>query len=228
MGCADNANAVKNTNADKSADFNIVLIVYENSQVNVLTLPFANEVIYYLSLKIDFMRFIALLLMVLATNVQAQTLTGIFNDKEFSMIFPLSWDTGHFTNIPVIYAPEESAKDGFRDNINITSEKGAGVEDLTIDEYIKISIDNLEPTLGDEIKSIKVSPYAVGKYKAEGRVITYNTTKFTDDGTELSLWQAIVKEGRKFYVITYTSTPDYFNKYFKEVEDMVSTLRFKM
>ena len=51
MGCADNANAVKNTNADKSAVFNIVLIVYENSQVNVLTLPFANEVIYYLSLK---------------------------------------------------------------------------------------------------------------------------------------------------------------------------------
>lgn len=174
------------------------------------------------------MRFLALFLMVLATNVQAQTPTGIFNDKEFSLIFPLSWDTGHFANIPIIYAPEESAKDGFRDNINITLEKGAGVQDLTVDEYVKMSIDNLEPTLGDDVKTIKIAPYAVGKYKAEGRTLTYTTTKFTEDGTELSLWQVVVKEGRKFYIITYTSTPDYFNKYFKEVEDMVGTLRFKM
>ncbi|UPT66436.1 MAG: hypothetical protein M0D57_18550 [Sphingobacteriales bacterium JAD_PAG50586_3] len=174
------------------------------------------------------MRFIAVLLVVWAANLNAQTPTGIFNDKEFSLIFPLSWDTGHFATLPVLYAPEESAKDGFRDNMNITSEKGAGVEDLSLDEYIELSINNLEPVLGEDIKSVKVIPYAVGKYKAEGRVLTYNTTKFADDGTELKLWQAIIKEGRKFYVITYTSTPDYFNKYFSDVESIVSTLRFKM
>lgn len=173
------------------------------------------------------MRYIVLILVVLAFNANAQIPTGIFNEKEFSLIFPSSWDTAHFGGIPVVFAPEESAKDGFRENINITSEKGPMVEDLTIDEYVKLSKENLEPTLGDEIKTFKVAPYAVGKYKTEGRLLTYTTTKFADDGTELQLWQAVVKEGRKFFVITYTATPDMFNKYFKEVENIVGTVRFK-
>lgn len=174
------------------------------------------------------MRYIVLLLVVLAGRIQAQVPTGIFNDKEFSLIFPLAWDTGHFTNIPVLYAPEESGRDGFRENLNITSEKGPMVADLTIDEYIKLSMDNLEPTLGEDMKTVKVEPYAVGKYKDEGRVIRYITTKFTEDGRELSLWQAIVKIEHVFYVVTYTATPDAFDTYFKDVEYMVSTLRFKL
>lgn len=126
-----------------------------------------------------------------------------------------------------MYAPIESADDGFRENLNIVSEKATGSGDITVDEYVQFSIESLEPTLGDDIKKIKKSIIKVGKNQDEGRLIQYNTTKFADDGSELILWQAIIKTNKKFFIITYTAKPDSYNTYIKDVEDIVKSIRFK-
>lgn len=171
------------------------------------------------------MRYIGLFLLLLTFSAGAQT--NIFNEKDFSLIYPSNWDTAHYTTIPVLYAPIESADDGFRENINIVTEKATGVADITVDEYVQLSIENLEPTLGDDVKKIKKSTIKIGKNQEEGRLMQYNTTKFADDGSELTLWQAVIKTNKKFFIITYTSKPDSYSTYIKDVEDIVKSIRFK-
>lgn len=45
------------------------------------------------------MRYIGLFLLLLSFSAGAQT--NIFNEKDFSLIYPNGWDTAHYTTIPV-------------------------------------------------------------------------------------------------------------------------------
>lgn len=170
------------------------------------------------------MRYLTILAFLFALNTQAQTL--IWNDDNFSIIYPANWDTMHYSSTPTILSPSDGADDTFRENVNILNEPAKGANDMPIEEYVDINVSYVKDKIGDDAK-INISDIAVGHYKDPGKLIDYTTDKLTESGTALHLWQVMVKTNTKYYIFTYTALPDKFEKYLPQVKEMLGSLRFK-
>lgn len=164
-------------------------------------------------------------LLLVAFTTQAQTL--ILNKPDFSAIYPANWDTLSQQGIPCILSPLDSDDDNFRENINIISESAKAAGNITLEEYFDLNLTNIKDGLGDEAGNLKVSDITVGHYKDAAKLIEYTTTRLMPDGSALKLYQILTLSGSKFYIISFTSLPNTFDKYLPQVKLIFDSLRFK-
>lgn len=164
--------------------------------------------------------FLAALMVTVAAQGQ-----NIFRQTHFSLIYPSDWDTTHVQGIAVVLSPAEGENDPFRENMNILVEPYENTKNMELDEYYITTMDVLKSNMEVDDSFFKVSDYKVGKNEDAGKLIQYDTDVHTTPLGVIRYWQILVKSGRKFYVITYSSQPDKFAKYLPKIEDMVKNLR---
>jgi hypothetical protein len=141
----------------------------------------------------------------------ASTLTGkTYSNSQygFSIQYPADWPPkeGASGTIVIFAGPAVTATGGII-NINITSEKLPDSPKMSVSDYAKAGETQLQNAFANYAKASE-SNATIGGQPAVVRVFTGSINNIS-----LKFAQAYLIKGNLSYIITYTSTPDMFDKY---------------
>ncbi len=131
------------------------------------------------------------------------------DERPYRLFVPSSWVINNRTDATAAYA-----SDSDRSNVNaqmyMTSSNAETVADhfKKLEENYKNTFSSYELISDEEIKMDGISAH---KY-------TYTVVS---GGQEYKVVQAIVRKGEMFYYVTYTATPENFEKHIPDVEKMI-------
>lgn len=168
------------------------------------------------------MRYIALLMVLLSFQLAAQTQT--IKEPAYRYKCPKDWTPMRYQGVLVVTSPLENSNDKFADNLNILSQPAKLFRDVSLEEYVKVNIREMEAA---GITNIQRSEYLAGKKKLKGILLVYTTDNYSKGTYQQKLWQVFVKYNKKYFVISYSSLPQTYAKYLPQIEQIVSTIVFK-
>lgn len=116
--------------------------------------------------------------------------------------YPKDWTKKEDSNVIIGFMSGGTA------NVNLVSEDlaKAGSPNLKVDEYLKLSLPNIEKEFKD-FKLLENTPLTMGNVKAQKIVYTANM-----EGMNLKFMQVLTVINQKAYVLTYTALADEYDK----------------
>lgn len=160
--------------------------------------------------------------MLVCSQLAAQNLT--VNEPTYSFKYPKDWTATRLQDMMAVMAPSDGEGDSFRENLNIVWQPTSMFDNADLDWYVNTNISQLQD-MG--VSGIKRSDYVVGKKKLKGYLLVYTTDKFSNGAVDQKLWQLFVLHNDKYFVISYSSLEPQFEKYLLQIQQIVSTIRFK-
>jgi serine/threonine-protein kinase len=141
------------------------------------------------------------------------------DEHGFSLGYPDGWTLQDLQDSPadVALAADESAADGFAENVNVLVQQVP--EGLTLDQYTQTSKQGLETLQGFELGS-------EGSTNLGGESATWLEYEAVQQGVLLQFWQVWTVRGPKAYVVTYTGRGEGFDRFRMDVESIVRSFEF--
>lgn len=166
-----------------------------------------------------------LLLLFVSTALFAQEKWQTLEKDNYSINYPNDWVSSDQKPQPsvqfLLSAPESSQKDDlFRESINMVTESLGG-QTLTIDAYIKISLDQITA----QIPSAKVKSRTDVKLGEEDAKEVVWSADF-GNGMVLQFKQVYVINNGTAYVLTFSSTTSEYDLYNETANKTISSFKF--
>ncbi|MCC6460179.1 MAG: hypothetical protein IT260_06895 [Saprospiraceae bacterium] len=138
----------------------------------------------------------------------------------FKIHYPVEWaldETGVMGTSFILFAPLDSDKDKFKENINLNMVNLGGTEVVTMEAFAKAAVDQIE----NYIEGAKV----LGTQKKERRGLWYYEIEFTGKQGQLSLhWkQQYWFKGPLVFILTFTAEETAYGKSLPLAEKMLAT-----
>lgn len=140
-------------------------------------------------------------------------------EKDYKITLPENWQVQRgFMGLDVFAAaPFENKEVGSRANISVISTEGD--QELTLDQYFNLNIENLKSKLSD-FKQIESGKAMLSGTEARKLVYSHQM-----NGLDIKVIQYFILKGKKGYVITCAASADVFPKYADTFERSVRTFQ---
>ncbi len=126
--------------------------------------------------------------------------------------YPKNWAKQEKSGIIVGFTSTGTA------NVNLVSEDLAKNPNIKLDEYLKLSLANIEKEFPD-FKLIENTPMTMGNVKAQKIVYTASM-----EGINLKFMQVLAIINQKAYVLTYTALTDEYGKELETANNIFGSL----
>lgn len=166
-----------------------------------------------------------LLVLFVSTLLFAQDEWQTLEQDNYSISYPIDWVSSDKKPQPSVQflfsAPESSQKkDQFRESINLVTESLGG-QTLTIDAYIKISLDQIMA----QIPSAKIKSNKDIKLGDEDAKEVVWSADF-GNGIVLQFKQVYIIKNGTAYVLTYSSTTTEYDLYNETANKTINSFKF--
>jgi len=148
----------------------------------------------------------------------------LFEDKVHgtTIQYPEDWTLKEgLVGIAAFLAPLEDANDTFAENINFIIEDLGG-QSVTAADYVEFTKQQLGT--GELIQDFELVEEGVDPEGADAAYLAYSGTS---GGQELAWMQTVEIIDGKAYIVTFTATPDSFDKYIDQAGEIADSWTFK-
>ena len=161
-----------------------------------------------------------------STKSESSLLPGfsLYENKDFnfSMQYPSDWrkeEAGGEIKVQ-FFSPVENEEDTFSENLNVVI--STLPKQMSFEQFVTINLDQIKQGLLN-FKSIETKDETLPAGKARSLIFTGIYGKETDP--TLKWRQTFIVSGSKIYVISYTASPDGYDKQLDTAVKMVNSLR---
>jgi hypothetical protein len=160
------------------------------------------------------------------TSVKQTELTEgwkTLDQPKYSIQYPPTWQldsSGQMGTSFLLFSPQESGEDGFRENVNLLIQDMAG-ENIDLDKYTKISEEQIKTMMPNSklIESTRIKKDATEYHK-----IIYNGDQ---EGLHLKFEQYYWVIGNKAFLLTFTSEQNKYDAFKKVGESIMNSFILK-
>lgn len=148
--------------------------------------------------------------------------TSVFTHKHFlyTMDYPSTWHVRELNKIASFYAPLDSPKDKFAENVSVVVEDLSRVEeDVQLIDYHRKGMASAKNSLRD----FRVLEEAKTDFKGHEAIAVLYT--MTDRGVAFKIRSLTFFVDKDAYVLTYSAMQADYDKYFKAAESCIRSIR---
>jgi serine/threonine-protein kinase len=137
--------------------------------------------------------------------------------------YPQKWEKseGVMGSTVAFASPQESAKDLFKENVNLYVQALPADAKITLDEFTQQSIAQIKQMITDA-QMVESTSDTLSNLPAHRVVYTGKQGQFN-----LKFYQTYLLKDSKVYIMTYTAQADQFDKYLPEARAIIDSLRFQ-
>jgi eukaryotic-like serine/threonine-protein kinase len=141
------------------------------------------------------------------------------SDYDFELERPENWsiyeENGLLESGVILLAPEENNQDDFRERVKVSVENLS--KPLSINEYTEQAFKEIK-----NFNTIIEPPQDISFANREGRKIIYTGQ---DGMKRMEVWTI---KNQKAYITTYTAEPDKFDKFGKQAEKIIESIKINI
>ena len=135
----------------------------------------------------------------------------------FAISYPSDWSVAKpAVNVIAIMSPRENPSDTFSENVNIVIDK-SNARLLSLDEYVDLSLKELE-------KDAYFKLVQKGEAAISGEKAIFLVSTGAGEGKGKSK-QYIFGNNSSKYIATYTAPKDNYNKFLKQADEIVNSIK---